>query len=68
MVTYWVDNIAPARVRPRTLVSYRAWSGCTYAAHRARRLDQLKPEHLEQSTLTSRQAVARRQPSYAYIA
>src|SRR4051794_24317771 len=47
---YWVDNIAPSRIRPRTQNSYRS----TICKHfipyiGKRRLDQLTPEDLEQT-------------------
>lgn len=47
--TYWVDTIAPARVRPRTLESYRSMIRLHILPRIGqRRLDQLMPEHLEQ--------------------
>lgn len=47
--TYWVDTIAPARVRPRTLDSYRSMIRLDILPRIGqRRLDQLMPEHLEQ--------------------
>ena len=46
--TYWVDTIAPARVRPRTLESYRSMIRLHILPRIGqRRLDQLMPEHLE---------------------
>jgi integrase len=46
---YWVDTIAPARVRPRTLESYRSMIRLHILPRIGqRRLDQLMPEHLEQ--------------------
>ncbi len=48
-LTYWVDTIAPARVRPRTLDSYRSLIRLHLLPRIGqRRLDQLLPEHLEQ--------------------
>lgn len=47
--THWVDTIAPARVRPRTLESYRSMIRLHILPRIGqRRLDQLMPEHLEQ--------------------
>lgn len=47
--TYWVDTIAPARVRLRTLESYRSMIRLHIVPRIGqRRLDQLMPEHLEQ--------------------
>lgn len=47
---HWMDNIAPVRCRPRTLVGYRSavrtWVDGTKTAKV--RLDKLTPEHLEQ--------------------
>jgi integrase len=49
-LTYWVENIAPARVRPRTLNSYRSIIRMHLVPNiGSRRLDQLMPEHLEQT-------------------
>lgn len=46
---YWVDTIAPARVRLRTLESYRSMIRLHILPRIGqRRLDQLMPEHLEQ--------------------
>ncbi|MEO6500531.1 MAG: hypothetical protein ABIQ09_01310 [Jatrophihabitantaceae bacterium] len=47
--TYWVDTIAPARVRPRTLESYRSMIRLHILPRIGQRqLDQLMPEHLEE--------------------
>lgn len=47
---HWVDNIAPTKARPRTLVGYRSyirtWVDTSKVAKV--RLDKLTPEHLEQ--------------------
>jgi integrase len=47
---HWVENIAPVKVRPRTLVGYRSyirtWVDSSPVAKV--RLDKLTPEHLEQ--------------------
>jgi integrase len=47
---HWVENIAPVKVRPRTLVGYRSyirtWVDTSPVAKV--RLDKLTPEHLEQ--------------------
>jgi integrase len=49
-LTYWVENIASVRVRPRTLDSYRSMIRMHLVPHIGqRRLDQLMPEHLEQT-------------------
>jgi len=49
-LTYWADNIASSRVRPRTLDSYRSMIRMHLVPHIGRRrLDQLMPEHLEQT-------------------
>ncbi len=49
-LTYWVENIASVRVRPRTLNSYRAMIRMHLLPYIGkRRLDQLQPEHLEQT-------------------
>jgi integrase len=47
-LTYWVDTIAPTRVRPRTLQSYQSIIRLHLIPRMGqRRLDQLMPEHLE---------------------
>ncbi|WP_422758261.1 tyrosine-type recombinase/integrase [Paenarthrobacter sp. C1] len=47
---HWLENIAPTKVRPRTLVGYRSyvrtWVDTSKVAKT--RLDKLTPEHLEQ--------------------
>lgn len=49
-LSYWIDNIAPSRVRPRTLDSYRSLIRMHLLPYIGkRRLDQLMPEHLEQT-------------------
>lgn len=49
-LTYWVENIASSRVRPRTLDSYRSMIRMHLVPHIGkRRLDQLMPDHLEQT-------------------
>jgi integrase len=49
-LTYWVENVAPARVRPRTLNGYRSIIRMHLVPNiGSRRLDQLMPEHLEQT-------------------
>src|SRR3954453_23170037 len=49
-LTYWADNIAPSRVRPRTLNSYRSLIRMHLLPYIGkRRLDQLMPEHLERT-------------------
>jgi integrase len=49
-LTYWVENIAPARVRPRTLDSYRSMIRMHLVPRIGkRRLERLMPEHLEQA-------------------
>jgi len=54
---YWADNIAAVRVRARTLDSYRALIRMHLNPYIGkRRLDQLQPEHLEQ---TYRQLLAK---------
>lgn len=54
---YWAENIASVRVRPRTLDSYRAMIRMHLNPYLGkRRLDQLQPEHLEQ---TYRQLLAK---------
>lgn len=46
--TYWVGTVAPARVRPRTLDSYRSMIRLHILPRIGQRqLDQLMPEHLE---------------------
>jgi hypothetical protein len=48
--TYWVENVAPSRVRPRTLASYRAMIRIHLLPYIGkRRLDQMMPDHLEQT-------------------
>lgn len=47
---YWVNNIASVRVRARTLISYRSMIRMHLKPYIGkRRLDQLQPEHLEQT-------------------
>jgi len=47
---YWVDNIASVRVRARTLATYRTMIRLHLNPYIGkRRLDQLQPEHLEQT-------------------
>ncbi len=47
---YWATNIASVRVRPRTLNTYRAMIRMHLNPYIGkRRLDQLQPEHLEQT-------------------
>jgi len=47
---YWVDNIASIRVRARTLATYRTMIRLHLNPYIGkRRLDQLQPEHLEQT-------------------
>ncbi len=49
-LTYWVDNIAPARVRARTLQGYRSIIRMHLVPRIGqRRLDQLMPEHVEKA-------------------
>jgi len=49
-LAYWVENIAPARVRERTLQSYRTMIRMHLVPRIGqRRLDQLMPEHLEKA-------------------
>src|SRR4029450_2729018 len=49
-LTYWVENVAPARVRPRTLNGYRSIIRMHLVPNiGSRRLDPLMPEHLEQT-------------------
>src|SRR5579875_960029 len=49
-LAYWLDNIASVRVRARTLNSYRAMTRMHLNPYIGkRRLDQLQPEHLEQT-------------------
>jgi integrase len=47
---YWAENIASVRVRPRTLDTYRSMIRMHLNPYIGkRRLDQLQPEHLEQT-------------------
>src|SRR3954454_1940432 len=47
---YWADNIASVRVRARTLATYRTMIRLHLNPYMGkRRLDQLQPEHLEQT-------------------
>jgi integrase len=47
---YWIENIAPSRVRARTLASYKSMIRMHVVPYIGkRRLDQLLPEHLEKA-------------------
>jgi integrase len=49
-LTYWLENVTPSRVRPRTLNTYRSMIRMHLLPYIGkRRLDQLMPEHLEQT-------------------
>jgi integrase len=56
-LTHWIDNIAPTKVRPRTIDGYRSylrnWIIPNVGRHR---LIKLTPEHIEQLHTTMREA------------
>lgn len=46
-MTYWLDHVAPTRVRERTLAGYRGYVNTWIVPHLGKhRLDRLKPEHV----------------------
>ena len=70
-MTYWLDEIAPRRLKPRTLATYRGTVDTWIRPHLGRRrLDQLRPDHvraLDRAMIQAGRSESTRRHAYAIL-